>query len=62
MTKKYQEVCKALGFLPEVQFVKLNRGGSIGFTCGRPQEIRALLKAVNALGLTPSKALVQASR
>ena len=54
---KYIETCKRLGFRPEIQFVKLNSNGSIGFTCGKPEEIRSLARAVEREGMKMSVAL-----
>lgn len=54
---RYIEVCKQLGFSPEARFVKLNPGGSIGFTAGKPDEVRSLLAACERTGLRPSRKL-----
>lgn len=59
---RYIEVCKQLGFSPEVHFVKLNPGGSIGFTAGKPDEIRSLLAACERHGLRPSRGLRDAAK
>lgn len=54
---KYIETCARLGFQPEVNFVKINANGSIGYTIGKPEEIRSLARAVERAGMKMSVAL-----
>lgn len=54
---KYIEACNRLRFRPEIHFVKLNSSGSIGFTIGKPEEIRSLGRAVDREGMKLSVAL-----
>lgn len=61
MSAEYIEVCKVLGIDPEVEFVKLNPDGTIGFTCGKRSEIINLLNSVREAGFTPSPALIAAA-
>ena len=60
-TEKYSALCAQLGFRPDVRFVDITTRGTITFTCGKPDEIRALLRAVRKAGLRPSAALVAAA-
>jgi hypothetical protein len=53
----YEEVCHRLGFIPEAHFVKVTNRGTIDFTLGKPNEIRALKSAVTREGLVMSKKL-----
>ena len=53
----YEELCKRLGFIPEVEFVELTNAGTIAFTVGKPVEIKALYTAVLREGFKPSKTL-----
>lgn len=46
----YEDVCKDLGFLPGVSFVHITKTGTISYTCGKPEEIRALYRAVEEKG------------
>ncbi|BAL85139.1 hypothetical protein SELR_pSRC300660 (plasmid) [Selenomonas ruminantium subsp. lactilytica TAM6421] len=38
--KDYDKVCHELGFNPGVKFIKITTRGTIGFTCGKPEEFR----------------------
>lgn len=53
----YEELCKRLGFIPEVEFVALTNAGTVTFTVGKPEEIKALYAAVLREGFKPAKAL-----
>lgn len=53
----YDEVCHALGFVPECHFVKLTNRGTVSFTIGKPDEIRALKNACLEAGFKMSKKL-----
>lgn len=53
----YAEICKELGFVPDVRFVKVTHHGTISFTCGKPDEIRALKAAVSRAGMVAAKKL-----
>jgi len=55
----YTEVCEKLGYRSEVNFVVLTNRGTVSFTCGKPEEIRTLLKRVQDAGMKPSRELVQ---
>ena len=57
LSARYIQVCRDLGFIPEVEFVKIHPGGAIGFTAGKPDEIRALAAAATAHGYKLSKGL-----
>lgn len=56
----YDATCEQLGFQPRIKFVKINPNGSIGFTAGTPDEIRALLYAVRQERMTPDSKLLRA--
>lgn len=53
----YEELCKRLGFIPEVEFVELTNAGTVTFTIGKPEEIKALYAAVLRKGFMPAKSL-----
>ena len=53
----YHEVCHILSMDTEIGFVKITRNGLIGFTCGKPDEIRTLLSAVERCKLVPTAGL-----
>jgi hypothetical protein len=55
----YKDVCKELGYKPDVNFVKVNNQGYIGFTVGKPDEIRRLYRNVTNKGFTPSKSFTK---
>lgn len=57
----YEKICRELGFLPEVNFIEI-KNGYIGFTCGKPHEIKALYKAVTEAGYAPSKGLRETAK
>lgn len=57
----YAEVCKALGFIPDVRFVEITSRGTIGLSVGKPHEVKALLSACERCGFVPSKGLRVAS-
>ena len=60
--KNYEAICHEIGFNPDVHFVKITTAGTISFTAGKREEVRALLKAVVDCGYKPAKALVEAAR
>jgi hypothetical protein len=53
----YEELCKRLGFTPETEFVELTNAGTVTFTIGKPEEIKALYAAVLRKSFMPDKAL-----
>ena len=53
----YAEVCKDLGFIADIHFVKITTRGTISYTCGKCHEIRALLAACRERDYVPSIAL-----
>ena len=42
----YEEVCDELGFYSSIHFIKITTRGTITFTLGKPDEIKALYEAV----------------
>lgn len=46
----YEDLCRDLGFDPDVRFVEVTRAGSITYTIGKPEEIHALWAAVSERG------------
>lgn len=59
VTLTYEELCKRLGFIPEVEFVELTNAGTITFTVGKPEEIKALYAAVLREGFKPARNLAK---
>lgn len=55
--QRYEAVCKMLGMDSSIHFVKINRGGYIGFSCGKPDEIKLLYSRVISAGFRPSAGL-----
>ena len=53
----YEELCKRLGFIPETEFVELTNAGTVTFSIGKPEEIKALYAAVLRKGFMPAKSL-----
>ena len=54
MTTK--QIAEKLGFNPNVNFVTYS-AGRVGFSAGKPEEVRALLAAVKAAGMRPTRGL-----
>lgn len=57
--KTYEEICEELGFIAKVQFVEVTNRGTITFTLGRPEEIRALASAIEREGYKASSKLIK---
>lgn len=57
ITTTYEDICRDLGFSPEVGFVKVTNNHKISFWCGRPQEIIALYNACRNKGYCVSEKL-----
>lgn len=53
----YDAICAALEISPDVHFVKVTPGGTIGFSIGKPEEIAFLRRMVRENGFRPTKAL-----
>jgi len=53
----YESVCHSLGFVPESNFVEITNCGTITFTAGKTNEIKALLAACRRCGFVPAKSL-----
>lgn len=53
----YEAICEELGFLSDVQFVKVTKGGYISFWAGKRSEISALADAVVQHSYYPSEGL-----
>jgi hypothetical protein len=58
----YTTVCQRLGFSPEAKFVKVHDDGSISYTCGKPDEIKALYHRCRQRGFRIHKDLTEAAR
>lgn len=58
----YEDVCKELGFYPDVGFVEITKSGTITFTLGKPHEIRALYRSVIENGFIPANRMKTALR
>lgn len=57
---EYNEICEDLGFIPGIHFVKVTNRGTISFTAGKPNEVKALYRSVVDHGYKPAKNLVEA--
>lgn len=55
--KQYKQVCSDLGFSAKSHFVRVTASGRIGFTVGKPNEIKALRYACYANGYEPTSSL-----
>lgn len=58
----YDEICHDLGFCPAVRFVDITPRGTVTFTAGRPEEVRALYQAVKDRGYKPAQKLAALMR
>lgn len=58
----YEQLCKRLGFSPEAEFVAITKAGTVTFTAGKPEEIKALHTAVLREGFKPARILVETSK
>lgn len=58
----YAAVCAQLGFYAETKFVEITSAGSIGFTCGKPEEVLSLAAAVQREGYRMSRELIAACK
>jgi hypothetical protein len=59
---RYAEVCSRLDMDPSIHFVRLTTRGTIGFTLGKPDELRLLLRRCQETGLKPSRSLIETIR
>ncbi len=57
----YAAVCHKLGIDASIHFVEVHEDGKIGFTCGKPDEVKALLASVREKGMIPTDGLFQAA-
>lgn len=55
----YAAICHELGFCPESHFVAVTTRGTISYSLGKPDEIRALYAACVRCGYRPSRGLVE---
>lgn len=55
----YEAICHELGFIPQSHFVEITKAGTIGFTCGKPEEVNDLLASVIEHGYIPTKSLLR---
>ena len=60
--ESYEYYCHRLGINPDIHFVKITNAGTISFSCGKPDEVRYLLKMCRENGYKPSKKLVESAR
>nr|DAH87588.1 MAG TPA: amylase [Caudoviricetes sp.] len=58
----YEDVCKELGFIPEIGFVDITDTGAITFTVGKSEEIKELYSACQSRGFKISKRLTDVRR
>lgn len=59
--KSYEEICRDLGIIASVHFVKPTTACTISFSVGKPDEIKYLLSACRERGYKPSKKLIDAA-
>lgn len=57
--RTYEELCHELEFVPSAHFVEIEQDGTIGFTIGKPDEIRHLLFMIRQMGYVPSKEMME---
>lgn len=57
----YEAVCEDLGFIAQMHFVEVTTANTITFTMGKPDEVWALLSAVESKGYKPAKSLLRAA-
>lgn len=50
----YEDLCKDLGFIPDVNFIKVTNRGTITFTAGKMLEVKALYRNTVNRGYKPS--------
>lgn len=58
----YYDVCKDLGYIPELEFINITSAGTISFYLIKPDEICPLISAVKSKGYVPSKKLLDAAK
>lgn len=58
---EYVDVCKDLGYIAEVKFIKITTAGTISFYLAKPDEVRPLLSAVKSKGYVPARSLIEAA-
>lgn len=52
---KYEQICSDLGFRPSSGFVQITSAGTITFSIGKFEEVKALYEAIINKGYKPSK-------
>jgi hypothetical protein len=55
----YAAICDKLGMDPDIHFVSVNSRGEIGFTAGKPEEIKLLIQRASESGMQASKSLLR---
>lgn len=60
--KSYEDICNDLDISPDINFVRVTTAGTITFTCGKPSEVRYLLKMCREKGYKPAKSLIEACK
>ena len=58
--EQYEDICRELGFNPNIGFVEITDDGEISFSVGKRDEIMALYSAVNRCDYKPSAGLLAA--
>lgn len=54
----YEEICERLGgYIASIGFVRVTSAGTIAYTCGRPEEIKALCRDAKDAGFVPAKSM-----
>lgn len=56
----YKQICSDLGFRPDSGFVRITSAGTIAFSIGKFEEIKALYGAIINKGYKPSKSCQRA--
>lgn len=57
----YAEICKELGFVAETNFVRITSKGTVSYTAGKPEEVKALYASAIKNGYKPSRALAKST-
>ena len=58
VTMPYEDLCHDLGFISKVRFVEVTNRHTVTYSCGKPEEVRALARACRERGYVAAKSLV----
>jgi hypothetical protein len=57
VTMSYEDLCRDLGFIPKVRFVEVTNRHTVTYSCGKPEEVRALARACRERGYVAARSL-----